>query len=214
MLPLVFPIVVYNGGKPYRHTTDIFKLFKQHEQLARKIFLSPFLLLDLAQISDKDLQGKEGASILTMFLKHVADKKDTLPWLEDILPEIRLALETAKQGDDINSLMRSAFAYLCSAGNANNPKKAIKLICEQLQPKIQEENVMRIADYLKGIGRQEGRHEGRQEGRQEGKQETQAIIARRLIKANILSVEEVVDMTGLSVSAVRALEAQEKEVIH
>ena len=29
-LPLILPIVLYNGARPYKHTTDIFKMFKNN----------------------------------------------------------------------------------------------------------------------------------------------------------------------------------------
>ena len=41
-LPLVYPIIVYTGSKPYTYSTDFFDLFgTENKKLAKSFFLSP-----------------------------------------------------------------------------------------------------------------------------------------------------------------------------
>jgi len=56
-LPLVYPIIVYTGAKPYTYATDFFNLFgTENKELAKSLFLSPFQLVDVCRKSDEEIK--------------------------------------------------------------------------------------------------------------------------------------------------------------
>lgn len=79
-LPLIFPMVFYNGKQPYTASQDIFTLFGEQEALAREIFLQPFTLIDVSLIEDEELRQHQWAGILEWCMMHVY-KRDILPYL-------------------------------------------------------------------------------------------------------------------------------------
>lgn len=52
ILPVVIPIVLYNGKSTYGYSTDIFTLFGKYNELAKEVLLKPFYLIDLNIIDD------------------------------------------------------------------------------------------------------------------------------------------------------------------
>src|SRR3990167_6933385 len=53
-LPLVYPLVLYSGEKPYTSSMDIFDLFSKNEKkLAQETLFLPYHLIDLTKISDE-----------------------------------------------------------------------------------------------------------------------------------------------------------------
>lgn len=74
-LPLVYPIVLYNGIAPYSHSLDIFPLFGELENFAREVFLQPFKLIDVASMSEDDFQKHKWAGIMELSLRRAQHMK-------------------------------------------------------------------------------------------------------------------------------------------
>ncbi len=100
LMPLVFCIVVYNAESPYVYAGDLWEFFKPDKELARSIFSKSFELIDLTQISDKDLQRKKSTSILLRSLEEV------LSWIETIIPVFELI-----RNEDRRDLLYSTILY-------------------------------------------------------------------------------------------------------
>ena len=54
-------------------------------------------------------------------------------------------------------------------------------------------------------GRKEGKEEGRKEGKEEGKKERDIEIARNLLSADVLDIQMVAQMTGLTLKEVEKI---------
>ena len=52
-LPIIIPIIFYNGERNYGYSTSIFDLFAEHKELAQDLYLAPFKLVDLNHIPDE-----------------------------------------------------------------------------------------------------------------------------------------------------------------
>ena len=73
-LPLVVPIVLYNGLKsPYPHTQDIADLFED-QVLYQQMPVGKFRLVDLTVMSDEELPQHNTLSVLEIMLKHIRQR--------------------------------------------------------------------------------------------------------------------------------------------
>jgi recombination-promoting nuclease RpnB len=214
-LPLILPIVIYNGEQPYKHASDLFKLFKQHEALAKQIFLAPFSLIDLTKVSDESLKNKAWTSILLICLKHAADRKDMLSWLGIVSPNLRFLYEQGAM-----DYIHAAFTYISYTGEVKNAEVLRNLIHEQLSPEI-EETFMNIAQKFEEIGmligiqkgEQIGIQKGEQIGIQKGEQKMQKLIARNLLAENLLPPEKIAEVSKLPLEIILALHKEATETL-
>ncbi len=171
-LPLVVPLVLYNGKKsPYPYPYDIRELFADKE-LAAHVPLGKFNLIDLTTKSDDEILNHGKLSILEIVTKHIHDR--------DFIKAVDLVIEALiiVHDENINeSLINGVFSYLI---NAKEIKESIYLL-KQVQQKtpFYERNVMSYAEELIQQGYQKGKQETMsyaeeliQQGYQKGKQET------------------------------------------
>lgn len=207
-LPIVIPLVFYNGKKPYPYSTDVFDLFGEHKALARETLLQPFHLIDVTQIPDEDLKKLQWAGVMEFVQKHIFDK-DFIPILKELAPLLR-NLEVINEKDYLFSTMTYIFET-----NVADTKEAAKIIRQSMSKSTGEE-LMTWAEQLKNEGFQEGlfegemkghdrgrfegmlegKLEGKQEGKLEGKLEEKQNIAKKLLQQGI-DVNLIVAVTGL-----------------
>lgn len=77
-LPLILPLVVYNGEKPYHFSMDIFDLFHESvREKARNTLVTPYPLLDLSQYNLDEVKDDSFIASLLTALKYGASKKMT-----------------------------------------------------------------------------------------------------------------------------------------
>jgi predicted transposase/invertase (TIGR01784 family) len=69
-LPIVYPIVVYTGTQKWNAPLEIFDLFGENKELARKIFNLPYQLIDIQRISDEDLRKNLRSGLVKYVLKY------------------------------------------------------------------------------------------------------------------------------------------------
>ncbi len=148
-LPVVYPVVLYNGQSVFPYSMQVFDLFAQHQDLARQVLLGPYQLIDLNQFSDEDLKQHGWLTILELCLKY-AWVRDIADIVQDLLPQF-WEVERA-QGDDYNE---AAITYLFTVGNLGNPETLWKEIHSKLSQRL-EEKIMTYAQQLRTEGRVEG----------------------------------------------------------
>lgn len=157
-LPLVYPCVLYNGEYPYSHSTDFFEMFED-SQLARKVFLQPFQLIDLTTIPDNDLQEHSLIGMMELLLKH-ASTRDVLVFLKKIFTHIKIL-----DAQDELELLTQGLRYLLET---HQEKETILNFFQETINSDNQSFIMTAAQQLIEEGIQLGRQEGRQEGFQEG----------------------------------------------
>lgn len=81
-LPLVYPMIFYNGSENYNYSTDIFDLFGNDKGLAQDIFWNPYQLIDLSKIPDEELKNYLWSGIIMKTMKHIFDN-NFLPFLKN-----------------------------------------------------------------------------------------------------------------------------------
>ncbi|WP_423063632.1 Rpn family recombination-promoting nuclease/putative transposase [Candidiatus Paracoxiella cheracis] len=203
-LPVIVPLVFYNGEQLYPYSTDLFDLFGDHAQLARQTLLEPFTLVDVTQIPDEKLKQLQWAGIMEFTQKHIF-ARDFMPFLRELIPLLKRLHEAGAQ-----DYLLSTLTYLFQA-DIENPAEVATIIGNEVSRSLGEE-LMSLAEKLehrgfqKGIveGETIGLQKGRAEGRSEGEIHAQHQIARNMLaqQADPLFVSKV---TGLSLEEIQAL---------
>lgn len=196
-MPIVYVVVLYNGKVRYPYSTDFFDLFGEHKMLAQQLFSPAFELIDLSQIADEDLKQKAWSGMMELSLKHV-DERDLLPFIQDVVT----LLQEIEKADGIDYI-KTVFYYLVTSGEVSSTEALIKVLHQNLSP-ASESTVMTIAQMFE----QKGEARGLEKGRQEGRQETIQEMAKQLIKNKLLTDEQIVTLTGLSLESIQALKRQ------
>lgn len=205
-LPLVVPLVFYNGTKsPYAYPYDIAELFECKELYA-SIPLGVFKLIDLTVMSDDEITRHKKIALLEAFAKHIHQR--------NFSAACNFLVEIVKMADAIGigrDFITSAFTYIGDAREEEEVKPLFTEIAKNVPH--YEEFVMSYAETLRqeGVrkGRQEGLQEGlqkglqkglqegKQEGLQKGKQEERREIAQQLLESGIDEdiIEKVTHLT-------------------
>lgn len=188
-LPLIVPMVFYNGDKPYPYSTDLFDLFGEQQPLAKDVLFRPFTLIDLTQISDDVLKKMQWVGIMGLVQKHIATR-DFMNFLKRLLPLLK-HLESAGAED----YLISTLTYLLQA-DIEDPEETAKLIHNELSSRLGGE-VMTLAERLEERGFHKGKLEGEKVGFEKGRNEEKLLIAQQMLKQNV-DTAFVVKVTGLT----------------
>lgn len=156
-IPLIYPLVVYHGQRPYPFSTDINDLIDAPKELVDRYFLKPFQLLDLGQIDDEAMKQHAWSGIMEFALKHIF-ARDIMPHLRDIA-EIMKRVDQSGGSDYIAIVLQ----YFLERGELNDKDAFFKLIDTRISHGVGEK-IMSLAEQL--------RYEGKLEGKLEEKIET------------------------------------------
>ncbi len=160
-LPVVIPILVYNGiQSPYPGSCDWADSFESPE-LARALMFRPFNLIDLTVISDAELMRHRWTSMMTMMLKHLR-REDFMVIQQDIINCLAFIYH---QGGSERLAVKWLKCVMTSA-NIENKDDFIASI-EAMFPTMGG-HMATVAQQLYDEGVQQGMLQGRLEGIQKG----------------------------------------------
>ena len=184
-LPIVFPIVLYNGEDAYPYSRDIFALFGQEEALAKAVFLQPFTLVNVGELSDEEISKHQWAGIMELSLcrASVRDFTQEMQQLGLLLKELQI-----KANDDIVNLV---LKYdLLKHDFCQSTPHGYKEVMFSLLPPDLESVAMNIAEAFVA----EGEARGEAKGKTEALNNTRRAI--ELLEKGV-KLEEVAQQTGL-----------------
>jgi len=185
-LPLVAPIVFYNGAtSPYTYSAELADLFADRE-LFKRIGLGNFKLADLTVIQDDEILQHKKISLLELLLKHIHDR-DLKATIGSIIKGFQLA-ELYRVNP---SLIQAAISYLLHGRERDELNPLIEELKQNL-PKYGEE-IMTYAEEL----------------RKEGEQKATLEIAKEFLKAGVDS-KIIATSTHLPLDKINELKASLK----
>jgi predicted transposase/invertase (TIGR01784 family) len=166
-LPLVIPIVVHQGHRPWTAPTELSQLIDLDPATAAAaaeyLPMFRYLLDDLARIDPAELQARPltPAVRLTLLIMHAAPRRtDLTEDLESILDTIQEALHSP----DGTEILRAVLTYIHAV--TETPEDKLQQVMAQLGPEA-EGVYMSTADKLRAQGEAKGRAEGEAKGRAE-----------------------------------------------
>ncbi|MDN3030967.1 MAG: Rpn family recombination-promoting nuclease/putative transposase [Candidatus Tisiphia sp.] len=205
-LPVIYPLIIYNGKKKYNAPLNIWNLFS-HPDLARGFWTNDCQLINVHDIPDEELKEKVWSGILLFFLKHIHERQLLKRWQEIsyLLPK----LSKITIGHDH---IRNLLSYTLTFIEQNDKIELEKILKNSLTKEKGEELMPSIAQVWKEEGIEIGLQDGIKIGEARGKARGEAIGEARgeanLIKMMInngSSIEEVARMTRLSVTRINEL---------
>lgn len=196
-IPLIYPVVIYNGQRSYSHTLTLNEMIapKDSQKLFKNLFTNPLCMIDLNTIQDevlrKQLQKNVRGVALLMTLKHVFDK-NLQNYFEQVLVDVFKQLDQSGNRDDVADMLY----YLLNEGKFLNKIKFWNLLHQEFSPEI-EDKVMTIAEQLKAEGREEGIEKGKLE------------VAKRLLEEGV-ELGFIVKVTKLPLAKIKELQKKSK----
>ncbi len=202
ILPLVVPLVVYNGENAYPYSMRFWDLFEPHEQdKARQIWIDPLPLLDLSSYDTREVKDDSWISMALNALKFGSSSMSPDKMIE--LME-KATIDLADKGELI--YIQSVYRYLCEAKDAQYESALWISFRDRLQSKLGEKFMTSIADSF----RQEGIKQGMQQGIHQGVYKA-SIALKKLQQSDSVNIEKIAETTGLSIEDIKILQ---KSLMH
>lgn len=200
-LPLVYPLVFYNGIRPHNAPRHLYELF-EFPEVAKSILEGPFALNDLTQVEDEKLKENMWGGTLLFFMKYVGIRNK----LVDLVKEKRLTLKqihASKNGEDF------LYAILCYNRVEELEIGEQKDLSELLIDITDKETAGNLMGTLAQKWLEEGEQKGIQKGKQEGLKEASRKFVCNMLKAG-MDFDQISRITGLSIAEIKDLSKEDK----
>ncbi len=191
-IPLVYPLVVYNGDQPYSHSLALNDLIKPDasKEIFNTLFTKPFSLVDLAEIKDETLRNQaqnhvKGIALL-MALKHVFDR-NLQAFFDQTLINLLKQLDQAGDTDEVVDVLY----YLLKESEFLDAEQFWSVLHREFSSNV-EDKMMTIADKLEEKGKLEVAK--------------RLLVERRKELSEIDLIAWVQRMTGLSLEKIKELQ--------
>ena len=148
-LPLIYPMVFYNGRDPYNKTLDFLELFDAPKELADRCMNRPLHLIDLSSYDDEQIKGGNRLTVFLMLMKHIYDA-DILKVLLDLVPYLS---QIEKEINGVEFLTR-VMHYILNSCETGDVKEVLKTTIATLSQETGGE-IVTLAEQLIEMGRQE-----------------------------------------------------------
>ena len=214
-LPIILPLVLYNGKRKYAAPRNIWELFT-NPFLSKKAMSEDYNLIDLNRMSDEEIDYEKHLSFVLYSMKHIHER-DTLKMLEKAMQLCTKSLIIDKGKNYVHTKL--ILWYTDSKVPEENKQLLEQLIVDNL-PKEDTDNIMRtIADsYIeeginKGIiiGEARGEARGKAIGEAigEARAESRGIekTAKRMLRENI-DIKLIASVTGLSIDNILSFKSE------
>lgn len=182
-MPIVLPIVIYNGNRQWNAKTEILSMYKALPKNLIKYQLNQsYILIDLSCYqSNEDIK-----SILDIIFSLEANLNVKIDMVKLLLQKIKA--EYPNYSNETQILINSFLSYFRNKFNKNN-----NLIFDN-----QENVIMGIDATVEAI-----LNEAKEIGLEQGKLENALATAKSLISMNILTIEQICQATGLTLEQLK-----------
>ena len=195
-LPLIVPLCLYTGVKPFPYSTSLMDYFEAPD-LAEKLLYAPITMIDVAKMGDEVLDFDK-VSIL-MALPVMARTKQFLAWFQEQLEQDRLQSYLEAYGkDEAESIILYIINFM--------PPKEREKVFDMLQRKMPHytEEVRSVADVIRLEGFEDGMEKGIEKGIEKGAYQKSIKFAKNLILKNF-GFQEISELTDLPLDTIEQL---------
>lgn len=160
-IPLIYPLVIYNGNEPYAHSLTLSDLIQPEaaKQIFSTLFTKPFSLIDLPTIPDEMLreaaQKKVKGIALLMALKHVFDR-NLQTYFEQTLLNVLKQLDREGGIEEISDILY----YLSNEGKFLDDERFLASFSHQFSPEV-ESKMSTVVQQIEAKAIEKGKIEGK-----------------------------------------------------
>src|SRR3990167_2017190 len=214
-LPIIFPLIFYNGKGRYADSTYLFDLFGKFKEMAKEIFSKPFQLVDLNDIPDETLRAHQWSGVMELALKYARREYTQaikLAWVEFInkimkkmerktATDILIILLNYTLDQDSQGKGRLLQDWIRECAKTNSEvEKVMQTLKEKLQSEAKWEGIQQ------GIqkGRQQGVEQGIEQGMEQGIYRGESNIIKKLY-SNLRDINKVAALSGVSIEEVKRI---------
>ncbi|WP_375333851.1 Rpn family recombination-promoting nuclease/putative transposase [Candidatus Tisiphia endosymbiont of Xenochironomus xenolabis] len=191
-LPLICPIIMYNGVDKYHAPRNLWNLFTDSEQ-AKKLMTEDYQLVDLQSMSDDEIVQKKHLGMMEYVMKHI-HQRDMIKLWEQFLERFKLEILVDKENGYI--YLRS-FLWYTDARLPEEKQSELEQLLAKYLSEEEKGNIMRTIAQ-KYIDEGEARGEAR------GEEKKAMAVAKNLLKVGV-SIDIISTSTGLSKKAIEEL---------
>ncbi len=192
-LPLVVPILFYNGTKPYNAPKNLWELFTDPAR-AKEALCNDYTLIDLQATSDNEIKQKQHLGMLEYFMKHI-HTRDMLRLWQEFLSDFTHMISLDKESGYI--YIKKFLWYTDAKVDAKVHGELNQLILNHLPGGDGEEIMKTIADKYIEQGLEQGIIQGLEKGVEQGQQIALEKTALNMLKQNC-NIELIATVTGLN----------------
>ena len=195
-LPLIYPLVIYNGlKKNYNVPRNLWDLFSD-KILAKEFWAEDYQLVNLHDIPDEELKKRIWSGILEFFMKHIHERQLLKRWQEigDILPELT---KVTIGYDYIKMILHYTLTFI----DKNDKMELEKMLINTLNKEKGTELMTSLAQSWKEEGIEIGIQDGIKIGEARGEARGKIELIKMMISKG-QSVNNIAQITGLSIEEV------------
>ncbi|MFU7500210.1 MAG: Rpn family recombination-promoting nuclease/putative transposase [Candidatus Tisiphia sp.] len=195
-LPLIYPMIMYNGVEEYSAPRNIWELFTDPMQV-KELMVSDYQLVDLQSMSDDEIVQQKHLGMMSYVMKHI-HQRDMLKLWEEFLRRFKLEVLIDKENGYI---YLESFLWYTDAKLQEEQQLELEQVLAKYLSEEEQVNIMRtIAQkYI-----EEGEFRGIQIGKAEGKAEGKYEVAKNMLAAGS-DDDFIVQVTGFSIDEINKL---------
>jgi predicted transposase/invertase (TIGR01784 family) len=199
-LPLIYPLIIYNGTKSYNAPRNLWELFN-NRILAKKFWTEDHKIVNVHDIPDEEFKTRIWSGILEFFLKHRHEKQLLKRWQEiaDILPELT---KVSIGYDYIEMILH----YTLTSIDKNDKIELEKMLINTLNQEKGVELMTSLAQSWKEEGIEIGILDGIRIGKAEGETKKAIEIAKNLLSQKV-DISTISTATGLHTAEIEKLKS-------
>ena len=197
-LPLIYPLVFYNGKQKYTAPKNLWELFS-NPSLAKNFWSNDYQLVNVHSIKDAELKENIWAGTMMFFMKHIYQRKLLKLWQEvaDILPKLVRAEATIGY-----NYIRILLEYSLTKMEENDKLDLEKLLNTQLGDNHGDKIMTSLAQKWFN----DGEAKGIEKGIEKGIQKRNVQVAENMLRQG-LELRLVSQVTGISIYELQKLKA-------
>jgi predicted transposase/invertase (TIGR01784 family) len=198
-LPLVVPIVFYNGSKRYTAPRTLWELYAD-PKLAKQCMGNDYQLIDLSSMADDDIKHKQHLGVLEFFMKHIHNR-DVLQVWKTFLRDFKEVIAQDQANDFL--YLRYVLWYTDTKLTEGQQPALSELLKQNLAG---GDGMMRtIADkYI-----EEGIEKGIVQGIAQGESQKARELIINMLKQNV-DLKFIATVTGYTQEQIRTIQAEER----
>ncbi|WP_410521521.1 Rpn family recombination-promoting nuclease/putative transposase [Candidatus Tisiphia endosymbiont of Metellina segmentata] len=201
-LPLVYPLIFFNGTGKYKVSRNLWGLFDD-SKFVRDIWANDYQLVNVHDIADEELKKRAWSGILEFFMKHIKKRNLLKKWQEiaDMLPEL------TKVTIGYNYI-EMILCYTLTKIEQSDKIKLEQLLTSKLNQETGKQLMGSLAQHWEQVGETRGIQIGETRGIQIG--ETRGIqigkveTVQEMLKEDY-PIETITKLTKLSLKAIEEI---------